>query len=153
MNAPATAREALVAEAIGDAAQLLDRIEQLLPALEGTRLALTKADAALVVRIEALEKRMASIIATTTTETVEHLALQARLMAVRSVEGQRVAMAGVARSLFTQELEPAMARLAAALDRRAARLSDARRQWPWIVGAALAASMATWVVALVVLRP
>lgn len=153
MNAPATAREALVAEAIGDAAQLLDRIEKLLPALDGARIALTNADAALVVRIEALEKRMASIIATTTTETVEHLALQARLMAVRSVESQRVAMADVARRLFGEQIEPAMTRLAASLDGRCGRLAGARRRWPWYVVTALAASMATWVVALIVLRP
>jgi uncharacterized protein (DUF885 family) len=153
MNAPATAREALVAEAIGDAARLLDRIEQLLPALEGARVALTNADAALVLRIEALEKRMASIITTTTTETVEHLALQARLMAVRSVEGQRVAMAGVARRLFGEEIEPALARLTATLDRQAARLTGPARQWPGYLATALVSSMATWAVALAVMPP
>jgi uncharacterized protein (DUF885 family) len=153
MNAPATAREALVAEAIGDAKQLLDRIELLLPALEAARVALTNADAALGMRIDALEQRMASIIATTTTETVEHLALQARLMAVRSVEGQRAAMAGVARGLFTQEVEPAIARLVASLDRATARRGAARRHWPWHVATALGASIATWIVALLVLRP
>jgi hypothetical protein len=153
MNPPATAREALVAEAIGDAAQLLDRVEQLLPALEGARLALTHADAALVVRIEAMEKRMASIIATTTTETVEHLALQARLMAVRSVESQRAAMADVARRLFSEQIEPAMARFAVSLDRQPGRLGGAARRWPWYVATALTASIVTWVAALMVLRP
>jgi hypothetical protein len=153
MSAPSTAREALVAEAIGDAAQLLDRVEQLLPALEGARLALTSADAALVVRIEALEKRMASIIATTTTETVEHLALQARLMAVRSVESQRVAMADVARRLFSEQVELAVARLAASLDRRAGLLGGKGRHWLGYIATALVASMATWVVAVIVLRP
>lgn len=153
MNAPATAREALVAEAIGEAAQLLDRVEQLLPAIENTRLALTNADAALVVRIDALEKRMASIVATTTTETVEHLSLQARLMAVRSVESQRVAMADVARRLFGEQVEPAMARLAASLDRRAGLLGGKGRHWLRYIATALAASMATWVAALIVLRP
>jgi translation initiation factor 2 gamma subunit (eIF-2gamma) len=107
MNAPTTAREALVAEAIGDAGRLLDRLEQLLPALEGARLALTHADTALVERIDALEARMVSITATTTTEAVEHLTRQARLVAVRAVESQRVAMAYVARRLFSQEVEPA----------------------------------------------
>jgi uncharacterized protein (DUF885 family) len=153
MNAPTTAREALVVEAIGDAGRLLDRLEQLLPALEGARLALTNADTALVERIDALEARMVSITATTTTESVEHLTRQARLMAVRAVESQRVAMAHVARRLFSQEVEPALARLTAALERQVERLGRRGQQWPWHVATALAASMATWVVALLVMRP
>jgi uncharacterized protein (DUF885 family) len=153
MSTPTTAREAPVAEAIGDAGRLLDRLEQLLPALERARLALTNADAALLERIGALEARMTSITATTTAATVEHLARQARLMAVRSVESQRMAMAEVARRLFSQEVEPALARLIASLERQTARFARPARQWPWHVATALAASMATWVMALLVMRP
>jgi hypothetical protein len=153
MSTPTTAREALVAEAIGDAGRLLDRLEQLLPALERARLALTNADAALLERIGALEARMTSITATTTAATVEHLARQARLMAVRSVETQRVAMAEVARRLFTKEVEPALERLTASLDRKVEQLGRRGRQWPWHIATALAASLATWVIALLVMRP
>ena len=38
MNRPTTAREALVAEAIGDVARLLDRVESLVPLLDRTLL-------------------------------------------------------------------------------------------------------------------
>lgn len=45
MNRPTTTREALIAEALGDMAQLVDRIEALAPAMDETRRALAQASA------------------------------------------------------------------------------------------------------------
>ena len=39
-----TAREALIAEALGDVARLIDRLEALRPAMDQARLVLTQAD-------------------------------------------------------------------------------------------------------------
>lgn len=153
MNAPRTAREALIAEAIGDAAQLIERVESLLPALDRTRAALVQADAVLAVQLDALEGRMTAITENAKKRTVEYLARYANTVAARSSEQQIRVMSDAARSLFAREVEPTLQRLAASLQRVAER---ADRPWErWFVHAATVttSSVVTWAVTVYVLRP
>lgn len=151
MNRPTTAREALVAEAIGDVARLLDRVESLVPLLDRTRLALAEANATLVEQVDALEGRMATITQTAKVKTVEHLARHADAVAMRSTEQQTRAMTEAARAIFGAEVEPALQRLARSLQHLAERVD---RPWErWLVHAATVTTSCavTWAAALYVL--
>ena len=153
MNAPTTAREALIAEAIGDVARLIDRVELLVPALDRARLALAEADAALVARVDALDGRMVAITENAKKKTVEHLARHADAVAVRSTEHQTRVMAEAARAIFAKEVEPVLQRLASSLQRL---VEQAERPWArWLVHAATvtASCVVTWAAALFILRP
>ena len=71
MNRPTTAREALIVEALGDVARLLDRIESMTPAMDTTRRALVRANADLGDRVNAFESHMTALTENATLKTVE----------------------------------------------------------------------------------
>lgn len=153
MNGPTSAREALMAEAIGDLARLIDRVELLVPALDRARLALAEADAALVARINALDAGMAAITENAKKKTVEHLARHADAVALRSAEQQTRAMADAARAMFSREVEPALQRLASSLQRLAERADHPWERWLVHAATGTTACVVTWAAALFVLRP
>ena len=150
MTDPATAREALIVEAIGDVAKLLRDVEAVAPALEEACQALLLANASLRDELSGFERRMAAITENAKTVTAKHLAARADEAARRSIDQQSRAMADAARVAFGAELGATMQRLQATLQPL---VSRRRRRWEtWLTHAAAAAvaSGATWALALYV---
>ena len=150
MTDPATAREALIVEAIGDVAKLLREVEAVAPALDQTCQALLLANASLRDELSGFERRMAAITENAKTVTAKHLAARADEAARRSIDQQSRAMADAARVALGAELGATMQRLQATLQPLIER--QARRWETWMTHAAAAAvaSGATWALALYV---
>ena len=115
MTPPSTARDALMIEALGDMASLMDRVEASKAALDQTRLGLVKANTELAARAAAFEARMAAITENAKTIAVEHIARRTGEIAHRSNRDQVQAMTEAARILFNAELGPTLNGLVSSL--------------------------------------
>ena len=150
MNRPSTAREALIVEAIGEVAALIDRVEALAPALDASRLALVRASGELAGQVVAFENRMAAITENAKVQAVKHIARRTDEMARSSLDAQTRAMEEAARALFRTEVSPALQRLVMPLQHLADLAHRGARPWErWLTHAATAAvaSALTWVLA------
>ena len=150
MSNPATAREALLVEAIGDVAKLMHEVEALAPALNDMCAALRQANASLERELAGFEGRMAAITENAKTLTVRHIAARTDEAARRASDQQTRAMADAARIAFGAELGATMQRLQTMLRPL---IERQRNRWDtWLTHAAAAgvASVATWVVAFCV---
>jgi len=136
VNRPTTAREALIAEALGDVAQLVDRVEALAPAMDEARQALDQTSAALARQAEAFERRMSALAENAQTLAVRHIARRTAALTRESMDAQSRAMADAARALFAAEIHPALQHLALPLRQMVARMN---RPWlTWLSHAATA---------------
>ena len=145
MSSPGTAREALIAEAVGDAAKLIQQVEALAPLLNGSCQALLRANTELGDTLAGFESRMAAITEHAKTRAVHHLAVRVDEVARHSTEQQSRAMADAARVAFGVELGAVMQQLKSALQPR---IGQRRPQWDWWLthlAAAAAASAAMWI--------
>jgi len=150
MSSPSTAREALIVEAIGDVAQLLQRVEALSPVVDEACLALRHASTALQNHVAGFDNQMTAITENAKTQTVRYMAVQTAEATRRSIDQQRRAMADAARLAFGAELGATMQRLQATLQPL---LERRERPWEsWLVHAAVAAASAaaTWVLVILV---
>jgi hypothetical protein len=149
MTSPTTAREALIAEAIGEVAELVGRVEALMPALDSASHALLEADAQLRDHLSGLERRMAAITEKAKDQTARHIAECADQATRRSMDQQSRAMADAARVAFGAEIGATMQRLHSTLEP----LLSPRKHGPlwgrWLSHAATAAaaSALTWALA------
>ena len=144
MPPPSTAREVLIAEALGDAARLFDRIEALTAKLEATRQALTDANDELAARLEAFDTALASATQRARTATLDHVARQAAPAVQRLVQSHATAMDAAARQTLSEQLEPLLKQQIGLIRQLALRLE---RPWDtWLAHAATAACSAafTW---------
>ena len=147
MSQPTTAREALIAEALGDVAQLLDRVEALAPAMDDARRSLVQASTDLARQAETFERRISALAEGAKAETVRHIVRRTEALARQSLDSQTRAMAEAAQRLFTSEIHPALQRLALPLQQMVSRLD---RPWqPWLTHAATAVVSSALTVALV----
>jgi hypothetical protein len=144
VNGPSTAREALIAETIGELARLLDRAEALQAAMAESRQGILDAHAQLA-------EQLAQVTASTEhakVQAVKYILVRTEEAAQRSVDAQTRAMNDAARALFRSEIEPAMQRLATPLGQLVQRLSQ-RSDWlthvaTAVVSSALAGSFSAW---------
>ena len=146
MTQQSTAREALIADLIGDVGQLIGRVEALAPAMDEARQTLLRASTDLLGQMAAFEGRMAVITENAKVQAVRHIARRADEVARQSLEAPISAMNEAGQNLFRSEIGPALQRLAMPLQQLA------RKEPPWKRGlsyavAAAAASAATWVLA------
>lgn len=144
MNGPATAREALIVEALGEVALLLDRIESLTSSMEVGRLALANASAELDSRLKAFEARTTSVAQQVQVRAIEHIIKRTAKAASDSVESQARAMNAAARLAFSAQVDSNLARLTSLLQQTLHRVD---RPWDlWLTHAATAAASAavTW---------
>lgn len=139
------AREALIAEALGELAVLLDRVEAVAPALDAAAQAAVQAGADLAAQAGALNGGVASVIENAKTQAIKHLARRTDELTRTAAETQARSMEAAARQLFREELAPAFQRLARSLDARGA--NHARRSWWTHAATAVAASAVTWSIA------
>jgi hypothetical protein len=148
MTSPTTAREALIVEAVGDAARLIRSVEALAPMLDQTCQALLQANTNLHETLAGFEHRMAAITESAKSRTVQHLAVRVDEAARRSIEQQSRAMADAARVAFDAELGATLRRLQSALQPL---IERRERHWEtWLTHAATAASASagTWALAV-----
>lgn len=150
MNGTASAREALIAETLGEMAGLLERIEAVAPAMDASRLALINASTELAGQVTAFESRMASITENAKTQAVKHIARRTDEITRMSAESQTRAMDEAARMLFRTEVGPALQRVAMPLQHLADLAHRGARPWQqWLTHAATAAaaSAVSWALA------
>jgi len=150
MSSTGSAREALIAEALGEVAALLDRVEAVGPALDGSRLALIHASTELAGQVAAFESRMAGITENAKTQAVKHIARRTDEITRVSAEAQTRAMEEAARMLFRTEVGPALLRVAMPLQHLADLAHRGAHPWQhWLTHAATAAaaSAVTWALA------
>lgn len=147
MNDLTTAREALVAEALGEVSQVVERLASVVPAVDASREALTQASSDLREQLTAFEARMAALTEHAKGVTVRHIAQRTDELARSAGQAQVVAMQAAAVTLFQQELRPALRQLTALLQQR----SCLSRIEPWLthaaaggLGAALSWAAAAW---------
>ncbi|MBE2241931.1 MAG: hypothetical protein IAE86_04190 [Burkholderiaceae bacterium] len=148
MNGPTTAREALLAELIGDVAQLIKRMETLTPLMDESRQALAHSSVQLSSQVAAFEIRMAAITENAKIQAVRHITHRTEELAQRTREEQTRAMAESARDLFRTELTPALQRLAMPLQHLVDRLAHPWQSWLTHAATAAVAAAATWLLAL-----
>jgi hypothetical protein len=150
MTSAATAREALIVEAIGDVAKLIRDVQALGPILSETCQALQQANASLRDELASFERRMALVTEHAKIQTIKHIAARIDEAARHSIDQQGRAMADAARVAFGAELGATMQRLQTTLQPL---LSRREPQWvPWLTHVAVAAAAAatTWAWALYV---
>lgn len=147
MSHPSTAREALIVEAIGEVAALMDRVEALAPALDASRLALTNACAELAGQVTAFENRIAGITENAKVQAIRYIARRTDEMARSSLDTQTRAMEEAARTLFRSELGPALQRFIVPLQLLAERGARPFERWLMHAVTAVATSALTWAMA------
>ena len=145
MNTPGSAREALIAEAIGDLGLLIDRAEALRTAMAQSRQSLVDAHAQLADQLAAFEAHVTALTERAKVLAVKHILARTEEAARRSIEEQSRAMADAARVAFGAELGAMMQRLQSALQPL---IERRERRWDsWLTHATVAAvaSTLTWV--------
>lgn len=145
-----TAREELMAVAIGQLGELLDRMDTLAPNLDASRMELLITSTDLAKKVEAYSKRMDEITENAKVQTVKHIARRADEMARGTVETQTRAMEEAARVAFHHEVGPALQRVTLPLQDVAALARKGARPWEgWLLHAATAvlSSAISWAMA------
>lgn len=148
MTHPSTTREALIAEALDDAAKLLRQVEALAPALDQSRQALADAHSGLAGQLAAFEAQVTALTEKAKIQAVRHVLARTDEAARRSVELQARAMADAARVALGAELGATLQRLQSAAQPRA---ETPRWRWEaWLTHAVAAAtaSAVTWTAAV-----
>jgi hypothetical protein len=136
-RSPTTAREALVAELMGDMAKLLDRVDTLAPAVDDARRKMTAAAQALAAGVAPFKARMAGIAAETRKSAVAHIVSSANRASAELIEIQTRAMLDLSKAIVDKEVGPPLRRLASNLEQLVQRT---RRPWweSWVNYAATA---------------
>ena len=147
MNPLSTAREALIVEAIGEVAALIDRVEALAPTLDANRQALIEASAELAGQAATLEHRMITMTENAKVQAVKHIARRTEEMTRSALDAQTRAMEDAARAIFRNEVGPALQRLITPLQRLADRGDRAWELWLTHAATAAVASALTWALA------
>ncbi len=144
MADPATLREALIVEALGEAAKLIRQVEALAPALDHSRQALADAHSGLASQLAAFETQVLALTEKAKVVAVKHILTRTEQAARQSVDLQSRAMADAARVAFGADLGAAIQRLQSLYERPGHRWE----QWLTHAAAAATASAATWTLAL-----
>jgi hypothetical protein len=144
MIAPGTAREALIAEAIGDVVALLDRLETVAPSMEASRQALVQARVELAIQVVAFEERMTAITENAKVQAVKHIARRTDEAARSLLDMQTRAMEEAAQTLFRAEVAPALQQLVRPLQHLASRAGHPWACWLTHAATAALASAVTW---------
>jgi len=140
MTHPSTTREALIVEALGEAAKLIRQVEALTPALDKSRQALAEAQTGLSGQLAAFEAQVLDLTEKAKVQAVKHILARTDDAARRTVELQARAMAEAARLALGAEFGTTLQSLQSAL-----RLLHERpeRHWEsWLTHAAAAATAA-----------
>jgi hypothetical protein len=106
MNRPSTAKEALIAEALGDMAALIARVETLAPELQASRQALVLSHKELVNEVAIFKTQMTQVIGFAKVQTAKHIGQSADEAAKKLIAIQTESMKSAGRELFRAEIDP-----------------------------------------------
>jgi hypothetical protein len=148
MTHPSTIREALIVEALGEAAMLIRQVEALAPVLDESRQTLADAHSGLASQLTVFEAQVMALTEKAKVQAVKHILARTDEAARRSVELQGQAMADAARVAFGAEFGATLRRLQQSWPPPTKRPEWRWEQWLISLAAALVASAVTWVVAL-----
>ena len=146
---PNNTREALIVEALGEAAKLIRQVEALGPALDRSRQALADAHSGLAGQLATFEAQVAGFAEKTKVHAVKHILARTDEAARQSADLQSRAMADAARVAFGAELGAAIQRLKSMQEGRQWRWE----QWLTHAAAASTASAVTWTLTVLLLAP
>lgn len=148
MTQATTTREALIVEALGEAAELIRQVEALAPALDQSRQALADAHSGLASQLAAFEAQVTALTEKAKVQAVKHILARTDEAARRSIEQQVRAMADAARVAFGAELGATMQRLQSALQPLIERRERRWERWLTHTAVAAVASAVTWMLAV-----
>jgi hypothetical protein len=100
----ASAREALVVEAISDAAQLLESLERVVPALDKRCAALKQAGTTVDQRLEVFGRQLSEASQRTRVATVVYVVERTKAMAARAIEEQNTALTEAGQRIFSDQV-------------------------------------------------
>lgn len=144
MNDPVSAREALLIEAIGEAAHLIESIRELTELVQQVGREFSHADAGLRDSLSTFESRVAAVTEYAKKQTSRYIAVQTDEATRRSIDQQSRAMADAARVAFGAQLGALMQRLQAMLQ---SQIESRRSRWVTVLtylATAAGSSAATW---------
>jgi hypothetical protein len=144
MKDPVDAREALVIEAIGDVANLIESVERLTPELREMRREIDGANAGLRDSLSAFEAQVLALTEKAKVQAVKHILARTDEAARRSIDLPSRAMADAARVAFGADLGAALQRLQSLQERSGPRWEE----WLTHAAAAVTASAVTWALAV-----
>jgi len=149
MGMPTTAREALLAEAIGEFGGMLAQVQQLLVSMDAARKGIVGAQAQMAQQIDALhtknEAQLHALAEQAKTQVAKHIAAHAAIAANRSAEQQKQAIREAARACFQAEVDAAAARLGHLLRENGQPPPSLIERVLIPLGAATLASALTWI--------
>lgn len=148
MTNPTTAREALIVEALGEAATLIRQVEALAPVLDESRQALADAHSGLALQLTVFDAHVTALTEKAKVAAVKHILARTDETARRSIELQGRAMADAARVAFGGELGATLQRLHSALQPLLERPDQRWERWLTHVAAAATSSAITWTLAV-----
>lgn len=148
MSPPGTAREALLAEALGDLGRLLDRLDAIAPRIDGACRSMNQASERLERQTDEHDRHLASFTERVKVQAVRHIAGRTDELARRSLARQSLALDDAARAIFDRELEAAVARLVKRIGNLQSRPEPPWRSCLTAVGSALLGSALTWMAVL-----
>ena len=112
MNRSTTAKEALMAELIGDVEDLIARVEALTPAMNGTRQTLTDAARTVAGSVAPFRAQIAEIARESRTSLIGDIESRAYEVAGDIFHHQQFAMSEAARTIFMNEVAPTLRQVA-----------------------------------------
>ena len=121
-----TAREALIAELIGDLAKLLDRVDTVTPAINEARRKMTAAAQDLADGVAPFKAHMADIAVETRTTAVGHIVSRANGASAKLIEMQTRAMLDLSKAIVDKQVGPPLRQLSWNLEQLVQRT---RRPW------------------------
>jgi hypothetical protein len=148
MKDPVDAREALVIEAIGDVANLIESVERLTPELREMRREIDGANAGLRDSLSAFEAQVLALTEKAKVQAVKHILARTDEAARRSIASQERAMADAARVALGAELGATLQRLQSSIQALTNRRGSRSEQWLTHAAAAATASALTWALAV-----
>jgi hypothetical protein len=116
MNRPSTAREALIAETLGEVAALVERVEALAPTMDASRQALVQVSEELANQVATFENRMGVLTNNAVVVASNHILRRANEVTARTLDSQILAMQAAAREMFNKEFNPVVLRVVARLN-------------------------------------
>lgn len=130
MNRPSTAKEALIAEALGDMAALIERIEKLGPVMDISHRQLVQISKDLVREVSMFETRMTDFTFKAVDVAAKQIDQRTNEAATKILNTQIAVMKTAAHETFNKELLPVVNRVVSQLE-HLARLAQPD-QIPWL---------------------
>ncbi len=143
MTHPSTTREALIVEALGEAARLMRQVEALVPALDESRLKLAEAHSGLAGQLAAFEAQVLALAEKAKVETAKHILTRTDEVARHAVDAQAKAMANAGKQLFNSLVDPRLQQLARVIAHQVDRIDHPWERWWTHAATALASSAAS----------